>query len=92
MDPRVWFHVLVLRPLLRLFFGVHVQGARQLKELDQFVIVANHNSHLDTLLLMSVLPLRHLRTTRPVAAADHFGRSRYRDGWTGSCTRYGWIA
>jgi 1-acyl-sn-glycerol-3-phosphate acyltransferase/thymidylate kinase len=60
---------------------VHVQGAQQLESLDQFVIVANHNSHLDTLLLMSVLPRRHLRTTRPVAAADHFGRSRTLSRW-----------
>jgi len=62
--------------LLKLLFGLHVQGAAQLEELDQFLIVANHNSHLDTLLLMSVLPKRHLARTHPVAAADHFGKSR----------------
>jgi 1-acyl-sn-glycerol-3-phosphate acyltransferase len=81
MDPRIWFHVLLLRPFLRLLFGVHVKGAGQLDHLDQFVIVANHNSHLDTLLLMSVLPRRHLPNTRPVAAADHFGKSRALSHW-----------
>jgi len=81
MDARVWFHLLLLRPLLRLLFGVHVQGARQLGELEQFVIVANHNSHLDTLLLMSVLPRERLCSTRPVAALDHFGKSRNLARW-----------
>lgn len=76
MAPRVLFHLLILRPLLKLVFGLHVQGAAQLEGLDQFLIVANHNSHLDALLLMSVLPRRHLANTHPVAAADHFGRSR----------------
>ena len=76
MDGRTLFHLLVLRPLLRLVFGLHVQGAGQLEAMGQFVIVANHNSHLDALLLMSVLPRRHLGRTHPVAAADHFGRSR----------------
>ena len=76
MDLRAAFHRLLLRPLLKLLFGLHVQGAVQLEELDQFLIVANHNSHLDTLLLMSVLPRRHLSRTHPVAAADHFGKSR----------------
>jgi 1-acyl-sn-glycerol-3-phosphate acyltransferase len=75
MDARTAFHLLLLRPLLKLIFGLHVQGARQLEELDQFLIVANHNSHLDTLLLMSVLPRRRLSATHPVAAADHFGKS-----------------
>ncbi len=75
MDSRTAFHVLLLRPLLKLIFGLHVQGARQLEGLDRFLIVANHNSHLDTLLLMSVLPRRRLRNTHPVAAADHFGKS-----------------
>jgi 1-acyl-sn-glycerol-3-phosphate acyltransferase len=81
MDSRTLFHALLLRPLLRLLFGVHVQGAAQLDDLDQFVIVANHNSHLDMLLLMSVLPRRHLCTTRPVAAADHFGKSPALSRW-----------
>ncbi len=75
MDGRSAFHILLIRPLLKLIFGLHVQGARQLEELDRFLIVANHNSHLDTLLLMSVLPRRRLATTHPVAAADHFGKS-----------------
>ncbi len=76
MDGRTAFHVLILRPLLRALFGLHAQGTAQLAALPQFLIVANHNSHLDALLLMSVLPRERIARTHPVAAADHFGRSR----------------
>ena len=65
----------VLRPLLKLLFGLHVQGGAQLDRFGQVLIVANHNSHLDALLLLSALPARLAKQTRPVAALDHFGRS-----------------
>jgi 1-acyl-sn-glycerol-3-phosphate acyltransferase len=81
MVLRTGFHLLVLRPLLRFLFGLHVQGGEQLRELKQFVIVANHNSHLDALLLMSVLPWRAIPRSHPVAAADHFGRSALLARW-----------
>jgi len=70
--PRTWVHLLVLRPLLRLFFGVSVEGREHLAGLGRFILAANHNSHLDVPLLFSVLPARRLALTRPVAARDYF--------------------
>ena len=70
-------HLLFIRPVLKLLFGVHVEGREHLADLDRFIVVANHNSHLDTLLLFQVLPLRHLRRTHPVAAFEYFSRSRF---------------
>ena len=73
--PQRLLHLLVLRPVLRLVFGVHARGREHLAELDRFILVANHNSHLDTLLLYSILPARQLLRTHPVAARDHFART-----------------
>ena len=36
------------------------------------IIVANHNSHLDTIVLFTMLPLPLIRHVRPVAAAEYF--------------------
>ena len=44
------------RTFLRLFVGVHLKPATFLKDVPQFIIVANHNSHLDTLTLMAAMP------------------------------------
>jgi 1-acyl-sn-glycerol-3-phosphate acyltransferase len=74
LSLRVWVHVLLLRPLLRLLFGVSVEGRSNLVGLDQFIIASNHNSHLDVLLLFNVLPIRKITSTRPVAAGEYFGQ------------------
>lgn len=51
-------------------------NAEFLKEFDQFIILANHNSHLDTMTLMASIPPSVLPKVKPVAAKDHFGKSK----------------
>lgn len=77
LSLRLLIHLLLLRPLLRLIFGVNVEGRENLKGLDRFILAANHNSHLDTLLLYSVLPIRQILRTHPLAARDYFSRHRW---------------
>ena len=63
---------LLLRPFCRWVVGVEVRGEKNLPERDPFLLVANHDSHLDTLILLSLFPLRRLGRIRPVAAADYW--------------------
>ncbi|HSR88012.1 MAG TPA: 1-acyl-sn-glycerol-3-phosphate acyltransferase, partial [Pontiella sp.] len=69
---RTGLHLLLIRPLLRLLFGVNVVGRENLDGLGRFILVANHNSHLDIFLLYSALPLCKITRTHPVAARDYF--------------------
>ena len=69
-------HLLVIRPLLKLVFGVSIEGRENLAGLERFILVANHNSHLDVFLLFQLLSRRQLCRTRPVAAYEYFSKSK----------------
>ncbi|MFH1765698.1 MAG: 1-acyl-sn-glycerol-3-phosphate acyltransferase [Gemmatimonadota bacterium] len=69
-------HLLLLRPVLKVFFGASVVGKENLEGLEQFILVANHNSHLDTPFLFHILPLRLIPRTHPVGALDYFGKTK----------------
>lgn len=76
-SPRFLIHFLLLRPLIWAIFGVNIRGRENLEDLDRFILISNHNSHLDTLLLYAALPLRQILQTHPVAASDYFTKSNW---------------
>lgn len=78
MQPwlRMLFFLLVIKPLLAVIMGVNVFGRHHLRGLDQFILVANHNSHLDAAALLNLFPLQRLHRIHPVAASDYFMANR----------------
>jgi len=71
---RLAFLHLVARPLAVLFTGADVLGREHLPTAGPAIVAANHNSHVDTLLLLTIFPARLMGRLRPVAAADYFLR------------------
>lgn len=66
--------LLVARPVARFLTGADVTGREKLPLKGPAIIAANHNSHIDTLLLLTIFPARALQRLRPAAASDYFLR------------------
>jgi len=72
---RTLFFALFMRPLILVMLGLNVRNRKRLPQAGPAVLVANHNSHLDVITLMSLFPLSMLAKLRPVAAQDYFFRN-----------------
>ena len=65
----------ILAAVARAVSGVQIRRSQDFTEtLRQRIYFANHTSHLDFVVLWSVLPAEARARTRPVAAKDYWGR------------------
>lgn len=69
---RTLFFLCIVRPLAVFFLGMNVRSLGSLPEKGPAIIIANHNSHLDAVVLISLFPLKRLSKIHPVAASDYF--------------------
>jgi 1-acyl-sn-glycerol-3-phosphate acyltransferase len=69
---RILFVVLVAKPVITFWLGLNVRHRDRMPKRGPAIIAANHNSHLDTIALLSMFPLDQVPNVRPVAAADYF--------------------
>jgi 1-acyl-sn-glycerol-3-phosphate acyltransferase len=67
----------IVRPVARLLFGLDVIGKEKLPTEGPAIVAANHNSHVDTVVLLCLFPAHLLEKVRPVAAADHFDKGGF---------------
>ncbi|WP_310427514.1 lysophospholipid acyltransferase family protein [Chamaesiphon sp. VAR_48_metabat_135_sub] len=73
---RLLFFGTIVRLVVLVVIGLRITGQTRLPRSGPAIICANHNSHLDTLVLMTIFPLRLLAKLRPVAAAEYFLKNR----------------
>jgi len=79
-----WLQRVILNGLYQVFFrtflkaiiGVRFVGVEKLAKLNQYIICANHTSHIDTICLLAALPAKQIQQVHPIAKREYFGRNR----------------
>ena len=66
---RFLFFLLIVRPVMLIMLGFNVRGYERLPKGRPLLVVANHNSHLDALALITLFGMKRLKYVHPVAAA-----------------------
>ncbi|MCP3670914.1 MAG: 1-acyl-sn-glycerol-3-phosphate acyltransferase [Gammaproteobacteria bacterium] len=69
---KIIFVALIAKPVVLILLGLNVLHREKLPKKGPAIIAVNHNSHLDTIVLLSLYPLSLVHKLRPVAAADYF--------------------
>nr|WP_086938670.1 lysophospholipid acyltransferase family protein [Thaumasiovibrio occultus] len=70
------FVLFFVKPLVFIGLGINLIHRQHLPLNGPVVVAANHNSHLDTLVLLALFPISMVHKVRPVAAADYFLKNK----------------
>jgi 1-acyl-sn-glycerol-3-phosphate acyltransferase len=66
-------HSVLWRTIFKLVIGLRFYNRDILKKSKQYILISNHNSHLDSMAIMSAIPANNVHTVHPIAAEDFFG-------------------
>jgi 1-acyl-sn-glycerol-3-phosphate acyltransferase len=72
---RFLFYRCFVRFVVFVALGLNIRHKERIPKQGSAIIVSNHNSHLDTMILMSLLPASLLEKAHPVAAWEYFLRN-----------------
>lgn len=76
---RLLFIGFIVRPILALILGLNIRHVERLKvHQGGHLVAANHNSHLDALVLLSLFRLADLPKVKVIAAKDYFCKTQLR--------------
>lgn len=73
---RFIFFNFFVRPLVYLWLGIRGRHLERLPQKGPAIVCANHNSHLDAMVLITLFPRRLARRVKAVAAADYFLKTK----------------
>lgn len=73
------FFLLIVKPFILWFLGVNARNMERLPKNGPAIIVANHNSHLDTLIIMSLFSISKIMKIYPIAAEDYFCDTKFKE-------------
>ncbi len=74
---KYFFFAFIVKPLVYIILGINVRNKNQIPSKGPAILIANHNSHLDTMVLMSLFPLCWLNSIHPIAVADYFLKNNF---------------
>ncbi|MEM1028294.1 MAG: lysophospholipid acyltransferase family protein [Planctomycetota bacterium] len=83
LTSHLWWGV--VRVYLKVFHRLRIEGREHLPSEPPFVLVANHSSHLDALVLAAALPARHRRYVFPISAGDVFFETKLATAFSAWC-------
>ena len=77
INLKKYIFTIIIKIFVFVFIGVNIRRKHLIPNNGPAIVVANHNSHLDTIVLMILFPLSKIHLVQPVASAEYFLKNRF---------------